>query len=74
MLPLLLEAAVRATLIALAISIVLLASRVRQTTLRHAVWTLVVAIMLFLPVWIAWRPRTALPLLGPEAWQSAMLT
>src|SRR6266545_318293 len=74
MLAVLLEAAVRATLIVLAIAIVLLAMRVRQTTLSHAVWTVVVVIMLLLPVWIAWGPRTALPLLGPEAWQSAMLT
>src|SRR5262245_42725065 len=74
MLSLLFEAAVRATLIALAVALVLLAMRVRQMTLRHSLWTAVVMIMLVLPVWIAWGPRTALPLLGPEAWQSAMLT
>jgi type III secretory pathway component EscS len=55
MLSLLLEASIRATLIALAIALVLLAMRVRQTTLRHAVWTVVVVIMLFLPVRNAWR-------------------
>ena len=74
MLALLFEAAVRATLIALAVAVVLLVMRVRQATLRHGVWSAVVVIMLLLPVWVAWGPRTALPLLGPEAWQSAMLT
>jgi len=42
MLSLLFEVAVRTTLIALAIALVLLAMRVRQTTLRHAVWTVFV--------------------------------
>src|SRR5262245_33724201 len=74
MLSVLLEAAVRATLIALTIALLLLAMRVKQTALRHAVWTVVMAAMLFLPLSIACGPRTTVPLLAPEAWQSATLT
>ena len=73
MLSLLLEASVRATLIVLAIALVLLTMHVRHATLRHSVWTVVVVILLLLPAWVAWGPRTALPLLEPETWQSAML-
>lgn len=74
MLSLMLESAIRATLIAGAVALILLLLRVRQVTLLHRLWTGVMAIMLLLPVLITWGPRTKLPVLPAAAWQSAMLT
>jgi len=74
MLPLLFEAAARTALIAVGVALILRMMRIRQAALRHRVWTGVLAMMLSLPVWVAWGPRTPLPLLSPEAWQRATLT
>ena len=48
----LLECAVRAALIALGTGVVLRLLRVRSAAARHAAWSVVVAIMLLLPVWM----------------------
>lgn len=74
MLAVLVESAVRATLIAGGLALVLPAMRVRQMRLLHRAWTAVTITMLFLPVLLTWGPRTSLPILPAEAWQSKMLT
>jgi bla regulator protein BlaR1 len=74
MLDLLLWSAVRATLLAAVVALVLGAMRVRQAAVRHAAWTGVVATMLALPVLLAWAPRISLPVLRAEDWQQAQLT
>lgn len=65
MLDILIEAALRATLIAAAVPIVLLSMRVRAAAVRHRVWTVVLIAMLLLPFWIAWAPQVALRVLPP---------
>ncbi len=60
---LLMECAMRAALIALGTAAVLGLLRVKSAGARHAAWTAVVALMLLLPVWIAWGPRASLRVL-----------
>ena len=64
---LLLECAVRAALIALGTEAALQLLRVRSAGARHAAWSGVVAIMLLLPVWMAWGPRASLRVLPAAA-------
>jgi GWxTD domain-containing protein len=56
---------VRATIIALAVGVVLWVLRVRSPAIRHRAWTSVLAAMLLLPVLSAWGPKIAVPLLSP---------
>jgi bla regulator protein BlaR1 len=74
MFPVLVEAAIRATVIAAGVALVLLTMRVGQAALRHAVWTGVVATMLLLPAWSVWGPKTKLPLLPVDSWQGTALS
>jgi len=67
------ECAVRAALIAMGTSAVLGLLRVKSAGARHAVWAGVVALMLVLPVWIAWGPRASLRVL-PAATRPAPVT
>ena len=67
---LLLESAIRATLIAAVIALVLLAMRIKTASVLHAVWASVVILMLLLPAWIAWGPKASLPVLSPESGQA----
>jgi len=67
---LLLESAIRATLIAAVIALVLLAMRIKTASVLHAVWASVVILMLLLPAWVAWGPKASLPVLPPESGQT----
>ena len=66
------ESAVRVTVLAVGVAIVLRALRIRSPWLAHAAWTAVVVIMLLLPVAVAWGPQFAMPLL-PSSGVSALL-
>ena len=70
MLDVMLEAALRATLIAAAALVVLRLLRVRAAAVRHRVWTVVLLAMLALPLWIVWAPEIALRVL-PATYSSA---
>jgi outer membrane protein len=59
----LLEAALRATVIAVVAAAVLWSLRVRAAAVRHRVWTVVMLAMLALPVAIAWAPDVSLRVL-----------
>jgi bla regulator protein BlaR1 len=63
---LLLESAIRVTLIGAVIALVLWIMRIKAASARHAVWASVVLVMLALPVWVAWGPKATLPVL-PQA-------
>jgi bla regulator protein blaR1 len=67
MAPLLLECALRATLMAAGTAAVLWAMRIRSAAARHAAWTVVLLGMLVLPIWSAAGPRVSLRWLGPTA-------
>jgi bla regulator protein blaR1 len=62
----LLESAIRVTLIAAIIGLVLFAMRIKTASVLHAVWASVVVLMLLLPAWVAWGPRASIPVLAPE--------
>src|ERR1700730_17778002 len=66
----LLESAVRATLIAATFALVLRVLRLRSPAVRHALWTAMVVLMLLLPAFTTWGPeipiRVLPPRLGPE--------
>ncbi len=71
MLDTLLEAALRATCIAVVAAGVLTVLRVRAPAVRHRVWTVVMVAMLALPLAIAWAPDVSLrvmPAVEPQAW------
>ncbi len=70
--PLLLESAVRATLIAATIALVLNVMRIKTASARHAVWASVVVVMMLLPAWLAWGPKASLPVLPPAPMQTAV--
>jgi bla regulator protein blaR1 len=61
-----LEFLARSTLIAASAALVLFALRIRAAAAQHAVWTGVLAAMLALPLWMAWGPKAAVPVLKPE--------
>jgi GWxTD domain-containing protein len=73
MLNVLIEATLRATLIAAIVLFALPLLRVRSAAVRHRVWTVVLVAMLALPVWIIWAPGITLRVLpradagGPNA-------
>ena len=65
MFDILLEAALRATVIAVVAAAVLWSLRVRAAGVRHCVWTVVTLAMLALPLAIAWAPDVSLRVLPP---------
>ncbi len=62
----LIESAIRAVLLALAAFAVLRLTRVTAAAARHAVWTVVLAGMVILPVWTLWGPRAGIPIMAPR--------
>jgi len=68
--PLLLECAIRATLIAAVIALVMFAMRIKTAAACHKVWASVVVCMLLLPAWVAWGPKAPLPVLPPGVGQT----
>ncbi len=60
---LLLECSIRAALIALCAAAILATMRVKSAAAQHVVWTGVAGFMLLLPLWTAWGPKAAMPLL-----------
>jgi beta-lactamase regulating signal transducer with metallopeptidase domain len=65
MFDILLEAALRATVIAVVAAAVLWSLRVRAAAVQHRVWTVVALAMLALPLAIAWAPDVSLRVLPP---------
>jgi len=61
------ESAIRVTLIAAVIALVLFAMRIKTASVLHAVWASVVVLMMLLPAWVAWGPKASLPVLPPQA-------
>ncbi|HEY7189010.1 MAG TPA: hypothetical protein VH436_20775, partial [Vicinamibacterales bacterium] len=57
----LLEAAVRALLMALATGALVWVMRVKTAAGQHAAWTVVLLGMLMLPLWMLWGPKASLP-------------
>jgi beta-lactamase regulating signal transducer with metallopeptidase domain len=66
------ESAVRATLVAAAVALVLRVMRIESAAVRHAAWVGVIIIMLLLPALVTWGPKASLRVLPPETEQSAM--
>jgi TonB family protein len=64
---LVLESALRATLVIASVAVVLKALRVESPAIRHALWTGVLILMLLLPALVAWGPNAPLPVLPTEA-------
>jgi len=60
---LLAESAIRITVLALGVALVLRVLRIRSPRLAHRAWSAVVLVMLLLPVFVAWGPEFAVPLL-----------
>jgi uncharacterized protein (TIGR03435 family) len=69
----LLECAIRATLIAAVIALILSVMRIKTAPVLHAVWAGVVVWMMLLPVWVAWGPKASLPVLPQQAWAGPAL-
>jgi bla regulator protein blaR1 len=61
--PLLVEFAIRASLIVLTTALMLRVLRIRIAAAQHAVWAGVLIAMLALPLWLAWGPKATLPVL-----------
>ena len=57
----LVESAIRATILALGVAIVLRVLRIRSPRPAHRTWTFVVIVMLLLPAFVAWGPELAIP-------------
>src|SRR5579862_9590636 len=60
------ESAVRATLIAATVALVLWITRIKTASVLHAVWASVIVLMMLLPAWVAWGPKAPLPFLPPD--------
>ena len=71
--PLLIESAVRGTLIAASVGGVLWATRLRAPALLHAMWTCVVIAMLLLPLWTLWGPKASMQVLPQQQSASAVV-
>src|SRR6185369_16849037 len=69
----LLESAIRVTLIAAIIALVLFAMRIRTASVLHAAWASVILVMLLLPAWIAWGPKASLPVLPADRTPAVVL-
>lgn len=63
MIDILAEAALRVTVLAAGVAVVLRTLRLRSPSLVHAAWTAVVFVMLVLPMFVAWGPAFVAPLL-----------
>jgi BlaR1 peptidase M56/SurA N-terminal domain len=61
----LVECAVRGTLIAAVTAIILWTARIKMPVVRHAAWTGVLMSMLLLPIWTMWGPRASMRVLPP---------
>jgi uncharacterized protein (TIGR03435 family) len=70
---LLIEGAIRSTLIAAFAGLVLCVMRIKAAAARHAVWAGVMLAMLLTPALIVWGPKAPLPVLRPVAERAAML-
>ena len=66
MLDMLVEVALRSTVIAAVAMLALSLLRVRTPAIRHRVFAVVLFAMLALPAWIAWGPQLTLPVLPSE--------
>jgi hypothetical protein len=62
---LLVECTVRALLLVGPTAATLYVTRVKDAAAKHRVWTGVMALMLFLPVWAMWGPKFSLRVLPP---------
>ncbi len=62
---LLVECAVRGTLVAAVTAVILWATRIKTPAAVHAAWTGVLLSMLLLPVWTMWGPRASMRVLPP---------
>jgi GWxTD domain-containing protein len=62
----LLEAAVRAVLLALAIGAVVRVMRINTAAGRHAAWTIALVAMLLSPAWILWGPEAPVTVGAPQ--------
>ena len=70
---LLVESAVRGTLIAVSVAGVLWATRIKAPALLHAMWTGVVIAMLLLPLLTTWGPKASVPVLPTQQSASAVI-
>ena len=61
------ESAARITVLAFGVVVVLRALNIRSPRVAHRVWTAVVVVMLLLPIFVAWGPEFAVPLLSSDA-------
>jgi beta-lactamase regulating signal transducer with metallopeptidase domain len=59
------ECAVKAIFLVITAALVLFALRVKVASVKHLVWSGVVALMLLLPLWTAWGPKASVGLLPP---------
>jgi beta-lactamase regulating signal transducer with metallopeptidase domain len=59
----LVESAIRVTVLALGVAVVLRALRIRSPRLAHGAWTAVIVVMVLLPVFVALGPAFAIPVL-----------
>src|SRR5688572_2426306 len=57
------ESALRVTVLAAGVALVLRVLRIRSPRLTHRVWTAVVVVMLLLPLFVSVGPELAVPLL-----------
>src|SRR3954470_10703823 len=75
MMPALLDAAVRAALVAGTTACVLRAARIEAASVKHAAWTGVMMVMLLLPLWVMVGPRIRIAVLpaatGVVFWSAA---
>ena len=60
------ESAIRVTLIAAIIALVLFAMRIKTASMLHVVWASVAVVMMLLPAWVAWGPKAPLAVLPPD--------
>jgi hypothetical protein len=70
---LLVDCAVRGTLMAVVTAVILWVTRIKTPRALHAAWTGVVLSMLLLPLWTVWGPRASMRVLLPTRmpWESA---
>ena len=61
------ESAARITVLAFGVVGVLRALNIRSPRVAHRVWAAVVVVMLLLPIFVAWGPEFAVPLLSSDA-------
>lgn len=63
----LVESTLRVTVLAMGVAVVLRALKIRSPRLAHGAWACVTIIMLLLPLFVAWGPEVAVPLLPSRA-------